>query len=204
MKNTICPTIDYSVIPNWTDDSLLPYAFEGSNETTSKYTSPYMCNMHMFYSRFCYTEDRLQLIEGFLKYRKYLFENVYTILPEVQGIQWIGGSFCEDSESSRKSPPHDIDVLTSLMYPGVLSEDQREALHLSINTFEKKQFFKETLKIDSYYNLFDSSTAFFENTMKTTAFWVGLWSHTRSPGKRKGFIQLSMDPLDDKDLFRRL
>lgn len=204
MGLTTCQTVDYSVIPNWTDDSLLPYVLNGHDERLVAYTSPYMCSIDKFYNRFCYTDERLELFKGFLEYRKYLYDNVFSVLPGVKGIQWVGGSFCEDAECSRKAPPHDIDVFTSFIYPEIILAEQNAKIDSMINTIERKEFFKTSMKIDSYYIIFESSMKFLNYKMKEAAFWIGLWSHTREPYKRKGFIQLSMDSIDDNLMLTKL
>jgi hypothetical protein len=119
-------------------------------------------------------------------------------------MQWVGGSYCEDAEFSRMSSPHDIDVWTAFKYPDCLSIDQERKISMLLNTVDAKKNFRKSFNVDAYFCIFDNQPSPFNKQMKWAAYWCGLWSHTRDTNHRKGFCQLSMDPINDNTLLSKL
>ncbi len=204
MMLTTCQSIDFSAIPEWNDDALLPFVINGYGETDFSHSSPYRCSIEAFYKRFCYTDERLELFKGLLMFRKYLYENVYSILPSIHGIQWVDGSFCQDKESSLNLPPNDIDVWTAFFYDSIPSADEKTKITALINPITVKKYFMDHFKVDAYFTTFYNDPNLFGDRMKWTAYWCGLWSHKKVTNARKGFCQLTLSPTDDRLLLNEI
>lgn len=132
--------------------------------------------------RFGTNPQRCGILEGFLVYRSFLHG-----LGITDGFQWVDGSFVEDKERRRGEPPKDIDVVTYFKPPATLTRN-------SLSTEQESLLFdpdatKEKFRVDGLIMPFGEAST--EDFIEETAYWHGLFSHTRT-GVWKGFLQIPL------------
>lgn len=151
--------------------------------STSQVWSPYPTPLQKFVSLTSYTDERRQIIEGFLALRRELKRR------GLQGVQWVDGSFLEH-ENRRGRPPGDLDVVTWMRQPASAEDDwpERVLSGLPMGNEAKKDY-----RCDIY---FDICTAEGLVHPQRAAYWIGLFGHSRS-GEWKGFLQLALDENED-------
>jgi len=162
------------VLPPYLPD--LPHGSEGS-------LAPFRVSLQDFVKRFSINEERVNIIKGFLSYRKELKK-----IGIVEGFQWINGSFVEDVERTRLRPPHDIDIITFAYRPAyVMHNDDwenlvRENIKLFDPAISKKEF-----QCDAYFVDLDLPSHVIVNR---TSYWYGLFSHQRESFLWKGMLEI--------------
>ncbi len=179
-------------IPDWNERGLLPPIRQGGLATSFD-RSPYRTDIVSFVEHFAGSQDRIIILEGFLKYRGLLRENGI-----VSGIQWINGSFVENVEMSRKRSPHDIDVVTFFDIPE--GESQLSLLRKAPCLCEH-DFIKQQYHVDGYLQSFGSTAQ--QKIRAGITYWYSMWSHTRNK-EWKGFIEISLDTDQDAEAMEML
>ncbi|QDE41033.1 hypothetical protein FIV34_18410 [Luteibacter pinisoli] len=120
------------------------------------------------------------------------------------GIQWINGSFVEDSESSRGRPPSDIDVVTfaSLGKARSTHEQVVQAFRANADLFNNLSV-KAAHGCDAYVVDTALST---ERLIASTGYWANLFGHQRDTCRWKGIVMVklvddhgAMDMLEVRD-----
>ena len=168
------------MIPNWNQEGVLPLALLGDvpgYALQPENRSPYRTSLPTLISRFAINSARAGILQGFLEYRAALHA-----IGIVQGFQWIGGSFTENTPT-----PNDIDVVT-FYYPPV-SVAFGEYRHLFLDRDTKSRFY-----VDAYGIQLGSPTR--RETVGVIAYWYGLWSHRRD-GLAKGFVEVDLKADDE-------
>ena len=100
-------------IPSFTLDGILP-PFTGSDPAQpANHMSPYVVTATEVVSHFATSDERKEILAGWLRYRQALRNVGIT-----RGFQWLDGSFLEDKESLGGGPPNDIDLLVYYHRPG--------------------------------------------------------------------------------------
>lgn len=99
-------------IPSWNNEGLLPAV--DVTAPTSANRAPYAVSLSDFVMRFSTSAERIEILEGFLKYRAALHA-----VGLIAGFQWVDGSFVENVEicPRRRRSPHDVDVVTFYEMP---------------------------------------------------------------------------------------
>ena len=161
------------------------------SEPTDSKRSPYKISLLEFYKRFSTSDDRRKILDGFVAYRQKLHS-----LGFIEGFQWVDGSFLELIEKKENRSPRDIDVVTFIEdYPTDIQEKlayiQAEFPNL-IQPLSKQLFM-----CDAYIVMIPELTP--KDLIASTAYWYGLWSHTREM-HWKGFVEINLDPAEDKVL----
>lgn len=181
-----------SAIPDWSLQGILPPVRPGGSAVNRDRT-PYRADLSDFLERFSLTQARIELLEGFLEYRKALHE-----IGIVSGFQWINGSFAENIEILEGRDPRDIDCVTFYVMPD--GEDEESLYYKNQHIFDHNKV-KSTFHIDSYYiNIEDTLT---QEIIDDLTYWYSMWSHRRDL-VWKGFIQLDIDPAQDEEAHRLL
>lgn len=175
-------------IPKWDERGLLPPIFPGTSPTGIE-RSPYCVDIMTFIKHFATTDQRINLLDNFLKFRGMLF----TCGIE-NGMQWINGSFCEHVEFTRKRHPNDIDVVTLFFLPE--GYDNQEAFYNENKLLFAHELIKETFCIDSYFLVLKDTMVY--EARHEIIYWNNLWSHTRDY-QWKGFIEIPLDKTLDND-----
>jgi len=169
-------------IPDWTADGFIPPI---SQDPKSKDRSPYQIDLVDFIVKYCVTEQREDILKGFLGYRKELHDIGFT-----KGFQWINGSFMEDIERIENRSPNDIDVVTFFDLTDI---DQNVISNLKQELFDN-EYVKQTFFVDSYYVQLDNTLP--RHLIRNANYWYSMWSHRRS-GQWKGYIELDLAKEND-------
>lgn len=158
-------------IPPWTLSGVLPPYL--GNPTSSISMAPYSTTLVNVVERFATTPKRIEILEGFLLYRKAL-----AAVGIIDGFQWLNGSILEDIESLESREPKDIDVVTFFRRPmGARDPLAWGQFGNSNRTLFSPQANKASFKTDTQYIDLDSTT---EEVALLTRFWFGLFSHRRN------------------------
>lgn len=173
------------MIPEWNMQGVLPPIRPGSQGHEPD-RSPYQVPLVSVVERFAKTAERIQIIEGFLKYRQELYDVGIN-----SGFQWLDGSFMEQIEQLESRSPNDVDVVTFFHLPPGL--DQRQLAQQHGNLFQTKET-KSRFHVDGYPFILGEPTS--SHNVKVVSYWYSMWSHRRS-GLWKGFIQVDLSPNED-------
>ncbi len=141
-------------IPNWNSIGVIPPIDE--QQPTSAERSPYLVSLIDFVRRFGNTQERISVLNGFLKYREALHS-----VGLVSGFQWLDGSFLEHVELLESRHPNDIDVVTFYELPiGKTQLNlQSQAPALFPATRSGQQSLKSTYHVDAYLEYLGKSPA---------------------------------------------
>ena len=179
------------VIPALTASGVLPPFISGYPDGGPVSTAPYEATMLEVATRFCTSPERAKLFKGLLLLRSEL-----VAIGVNTGVQWLDGSFCEDVESTRGRPPGDIDVVTLLVRPQAVQDDDSWKKFWQTNTrvfnspSTKAVFGCEAFYIDAGY------PALLVAEQVTS--WFGLFTHQRVSHLWKGIVQVPLVS-DDTD-----
>ena len=174
-----------SIIPDWDYDGVLPA--NDTDDPTSAVRSPYTASLFELAERFGNTQPRRRLFRGLLNFRAELHE-----AGLIRGFQWVNGSFTENVEGRRGSPPNDIDVVTFLHIPEGYSVETFD--HNFPSLFDKIRL-QDNFAIDSYFVPLNQIPS--EEIINISIYWYSLWSHTRD-GRWKGYLQIDLAGDDDE------
>lgn len=173
----------------WNISGILPPVEE--KDETSRNRSPYKSNITDFIENYCFTDERKEILIGFLDFRKYLYDTGCDT-----GFQWVNGSFCEDCEQIRNRPPNDIDIVTFLDLKGV-NTDNIDFDSLTDNSRLKSQY-----NVDAYF--MELGLAADPYYIEEVTYWYSLWSHQKKTKIWKGFISIELSPKEDIEAMRIL
>jgi hypothetical protein len=177
------------MIPAWNLHGVIP-PFDPI-DPTGTVRSPYVVDLSDVVLRLAVTLERVEIMEGFLRYRQLLHATGI-----VAGFQWLDGSFLEDVEMIRIAPPKDIDV-TTFFYPPA-EKTESELIKELVNDHSillDKMAVKLKYHTDSFLIGLDPNNL--EMCMQQSHYWYGVWSHQRDTFRWKGFIQIDLSPRVD-------
>jgi hypothetical protein len=172
-------------VPSFTLDGILP-PFTGE-PTDGATMSPFKVTVLEFVASFALTRQRVQILEGFLEFRRRIHE-----LGITRGVQWIDGSFVEMNDAIRA--PRDVDIVTFFFRPASLADRRawEAAIDAHPDVFEHGQV-KTDLRCDSYW--VDLSVPAPLYHVDQTRYWFGLFSHRRATQQWKGMLELPLGSL---------
>jgi len=176
-------------IPAFTPSSALP-PFLGSDPALSAAMSPYKTSLTKLVERFATTPERKGILQGYLDHRAALLSHGIT------GFQWLDGSFLEDIEALEGRPPGDIDIVTFVIRPVHLMNDQAAwdtLISGNQQIFAPGQA-KATYKTDAYFVDIKFGPGF---VIQQTTYWFGLFSHRRITGLWKGILEIPLTTTAD-------
>ena len=124
-------------IPEWNISGVIPPIRPGE-QGASPDRSPYKVTLVDVIKRFATSKPRIDILDGFLKYRAALHE-----LSLISGFQWLDGSFTEEVEVQESRPPRDIDIVTFYTLPNGF--DQKELIDQNVDLFTKPPIVKKKL-----------------------------------------------------------
>ncbi len=176
--------IGIDALPGWDATGIIPPNDPDAPVGTAR--SPYVVSLLALTAKLGNTEPRRSLLQGLLNFRSALH-----IAGLTQGFQWIDGSFVENIEETADRPPNDIDVVTFFHVPD--GHTQESLLQGFPGLFITGQA-KARYGIDAYFVPLNQTPV--ESIIERTAYWHGLWSHTRD-GLWKGYLQVDLDDADD-------
>ncbi|MDZ7853919.1 MAG: hypothetical protein U5L98_15055 [Halomonas sp.] len=173
-------------IPDWTAEGVLPPV--DANSPTSPNRSPYQVALVELVDRFGTSNERIRMLDGFLRYRQGLHNAGLT-----QGFQWLDGSYLEQIEAVENRAPNDIDVVSFVEFP--MESSQSELLDKLDDVIgirpKAHATIKDKFNVDAFYvpmNLIPP-----ERLVIRTSYWYSMWSHRRDD-VWKGFLQVSLSP----------
>ena len=111
----------------------------------------------------------------------------------MRGFQWIDGSFVENVESLRARAPEDIDVVTFYYVPDGHTEETLYNENMQIFDGDAAM---DKYSLDSYLVALNPENM--EDVVSLSAYWYGVWSHTRR-GQWKGYLQIDLASAYDAD-----
>lgn len=177
-------------IPPFTLSGVLPPYI--GNPTQGPLMAPFQVSINDVVDRFGTSESRLQLLDGFLRYRQAL-----STVGLTDGFQWIDGSFAEDVETIEGRDPRDIDVVTFFRRPIAVRSvtDWPPFVMANVHLFDTRTI-KLAYHCDSFFVDVDAANPF--SLIDQTRFWFGLFSHRRTSNLWKGMLQvpLAVTPSD--------
>ena len=148
--------------------------------------SPYICTTEELCQRFSFSPKRREILHGFLRLRKALFE------LGIEGFQWLDGSFLEDIETQEGRAPGDIDVVTFLSKP--FDQNDLEALVRANSWLLDPREIKARYSTDHYLVPLGEAPRVL---VSQTRYWYGLFCHRRD-GTWKGMLSVELNnPSDD-------
>lgn len=177
-------TTGTDAFPGWDSTGIIPPNDPDSPVGTAR--SPYAVSLFELIARLGSTEPRRILLAGLLDFRAALHSAGLT-----RGFQWVDGSFVENIEEMADRPPNDIDVVSFFHIPN--GHTQGSLLQDFPGLFITGQA-KARYGIDAYFVPLNQTSV--ENVIERTAYWHGLWSHTRD-GLWKGYLQVDLSAADD-------
>ena len=180
-----------SNIPPWGPDRLIPPV--DADDPVSTNRSPYLVTLSELVERFGTTDERLLLLDGLVRYRSWWHQAGLT-----QGFQWIDGSFVEDKETLRGSPPGDIDIVTFFEIPRGLTERELVARHGELFV---RPHIKSRFRIDTYFVVLDPADLI--SLVENAVYWSSLFAHTKD-NQWKGFVQIDLAQQDDDVVSRAI
>jgi hypothetical protein len=175
-------------IPPFSSDGLLPPYLGESPGESSGLMSPYKASLTELVARFATSQERIEILQGFLNYRADL--HAFGL---VTGFQWADGSFVERVDTVR--PPRDIDLVTFFERPAALADDAafdaavRSSLHLFSKPLAKARYLCDVQFVD----LSQPAT----HVVGLTRYWFGLFSHKRATFQWKGMLEIPLGTLAD-------
>jgi hypothetical protein len=176
------------MIPAFDLSNVLP-PFVGATAVIENNMSPYKATMVEVTQRFGTSPERIEILDGLLRYRSALFS-----AGLVEGFQWLDGSFVENIEAIETRPPHDVDVVT-FYHHHVPDAEWQTWLTANLHLFNPIHT-KATYKCDVYGVDLQYPP---EVLVSRTRYWFGLFSHQRGGINRvwKGMVQVPLSPNDD-------
>ena len=177
------------MIPAWNLHGVIP-PFDPI-DPTGTVRSPYIAALSDVVLRLAVTLERIEIMEGFLQYRQLLHA-----AGIVAGFQWLDGSFLEDVEMIRTTPPKDIDVTTFFHLPAGKTESEllKELIKNSPILLDRRSV-KQEYHTDGCLIGLDPKNL--ELCVQQSHYWYGVWSHQRNTFRWKGFIQIDLAPQAD-------
>lgn len=164
-------------IPQINHEGLLP-PFLGDPSQLSG-LSPYRSNVRDLVAKFGTTERRLQILAGFIKFRRRLFQVGLKV-----GFQWINGSFIQFIDRE----PNDIDVVT-IFHSNIPRNNFNSTVNYNISLF-KSSSTKLMYETDAYF--VDAAIFNYYNFSRQITYWFGLFSHTRHSCIWKGILEIPL------------
>ena len=152
--------------------------------------SPYPATTLEVCEKFGGSPERRSILRGWLDLRHELRQ-----LGHASGFQWLDGSFMEDVEARRGSPPNDIDVVSFL--PAGNTQNPNAA---SVSVVADRTGVKQRYKVDHLIvRLFWPGHVLVEHSR----YWCGLFSHRRVDGVWKGMLKVDLGVQADDDVARK-
>lgn len=176
------------MIPEFNQHDVLPPFLAGTGPTDRTQTTPYQTTLSEIVQRFGISEQRRQILQGLIQYRQALRNAGFT-----EGFQWIDGSFIENCEKVRNKPPADIDIVSFLLRPQIVKNDE-EFENFFHSDIAPLLDVKDKFKCDAYYVDLNAHPFLI---VKSTHYWFGLFTHQRETYLWKGLLEVPLNSDDE-------
>jgi len=178
------------MFPSFNHSGVLPPFLPHLPHGSAGSLAPFRVSLQNFVERFATSSYRIDILTGFLNYRKALKDAGIK-----HGFQWVDGSFVENVEVNRGRPPSDIDIITFAYRPEEFQgKENWEKLVGENDQLFKPEISKRKFLCDAYFIDLHLPPHIIVNR---TSFWYGLFSHQRESYLWKGMLEISM--ADDED-----
>lgn len=172
-----------TTIPAFNPSGLLP-PFTGTT-AAARGMSPYRTELAELVTRFATTKERIEILEGFLLYRRALLNLGIT------GFQWVAGSFTELIEAIEGRAPRDVDVVTFIRRPSTIRNPADLAqFAAAVGPLLAAANTKPAFKCDAYG--VDLDSGFAPSLVDQTRYWFGLFTHRRVHHTWKGILEVPL------------
>ena len=178
-------------IPMYSLDGVLP-PFIGARGPGdhSNLMSPYKVSVEETVRFFGTSDERKRILAGWLEYR-----NDLRKIGINRGYQWLDGSFVEDKERLKNSPPQDLDLVLFFRRP---SSQRTNKAFTQLAQANRAMFDRNAIKAKYHLDVFsidlDGDT---QNAVSLARYYLQLFSHQRDTQIWKGMLQVKHD--DGKD-----
>ncbi len=172
-------------IPPFTINGVLPpYVGPDGPGGAAEDMSPYVTTGLEIVSTLASTNERRDILLGWLKYRADL-----RAIGFERGFQWLDGSFVEDKE------PRDLDVVSFLYRPPGINDPTQLLMVMRANAkLFVRNLVKAEYKLDAFPIDLDGSP---EALVSSTRYFLGLFSHRRGDDVWKGMLQVRFEDVGD-------
>ena len=169
-------------IPDFDHNNVIP-PFIGNDATEYGENSPYLCTSLELCERFATSEDRKQILLGFINFRLALRNFGFT-----NGFQILDGSFLENIETSEQRSPKDLDLLT--IYWGYDISFQQN-INNNFPAFFNPEMAKQDYLLDHYF-----LDMYIPSAIDQIFYWNQLFSHNRNL-VWKGMLKIIVNTPED-------
>jgi hypothetical protein len=177
-----------AAIPPFTESGVLP-PYVGADPAQIAGVSPYETTLSELVVRFGTSQERREILRGYLAHRQAL------IGCGINGVQWLDGSLVENVELLQGRSPNDIDVVTFFARPSNLVDQIAWGAFLVTNEgIFKPPLAKAQFKTDPYFVDVSFGPLF---VIDQATYWSGLLSHQRVTRLWKGLVKVWLDPQRD-------
>ena len=174
------------MFPLFNASGVLP-PYMGSDPGIPAASAPYKTDLITIASRLVTSNERRDILLGFLEYRSELKKVGISV-----GFQLLDGSFTENCEMTRGRPPKDLDLVTFAylpVSPNEITQFLSDHKHLFDHDSIKNQY-----KCDAFFvDLSKDSRLIVDETI----YWSGLFSHQRDTFLWKGTLQVPLNSDND-------
>lgn len=172
-------------IPPFTINGVLPpYVGPDGPGGAAEDMSPYVSTGLEIVSTLASTNERRDILRGWLRYRADL-----RAIGFERGFQWLDGSFVEDKE------PRDLDVVSFLYRPPGISDPTQLLMVMRANAkLFVRNLVKAEYKLDAFPIDLDGSP---EALVSSARYFLGLFSHRRGDDVWKGMLQVRFEDVGD-------
>ena len=173
------------MIPPFDQNHVLP-AYFGAPYNPHNY-SPYKCDILEFCQHFSTSRERIEILKGFLDFRKDCLANGIT------GDQWIGGAFVEDTaaQEGRKEP----DSILAVSLIQVTSQEKANRILQNFPVFTNTLLSTPKYKVEHYVFVINQSA---KEIISLTNTWTQILTDNNL-NVRKGILEIPLCEDDTKD-----
>lgn len=152
--------------------------------------SPYKCEIMEFCQHFSTSPERIDILKGFVDFRRLCLENGIT------GRQWIGGPFVEDTAEAGHGEPQLILVTTLIE---AHSQEEADRIMADFPEFVNPMLSAKRYRVDHYVFVTNQEP---EEIISWTNFWIQYFGHN-DLGVWKGMLEIPLCGRDTDDQMAR-
>jgi len=134
------------------------------------------------------TPTRNAILRGFLDLRSQLLQ------IQINGFQWVSGSFVEDIETQEGRDPNDVDVVTFVSSPADSATLNAKIIATNAQLLDHT-YVKATYRVDHFWVPLGTSP---QLLVSIARYWYGLFSHRRDRVWKGMLVVELRDSADDQ------
>ena len=187
-----------NVLARWRSPSFHPFTGASGPGDHSDLMSPFKVSAEETVRFFGTSGERKRILIGWLEYRKDL-----CAIGITRGYQWLDGSFVEDKERLKNSPPQDLDLVLFFRRPTSQRTNKAfmQLAQANMAIFDRNAV-KAKYHLDVFFIDLDGDA---QSAVSLATYYLQLFSHQRDTQIWKGMLQVRHDDgKDDTVLLARL